>query len=522
MDALIVDDEKYVRALIRHLIDWQALGIKIVGEASDGIQALQMIERYEPEIVIIDVKMPRLSGLEVIRITYESNRNTKFLVISGHKNFEYAQAAIKYRVENYLVKPIAKDELYSNIMAMQRRIREEATLQEGKDLTGDVGASEMRKEKLLMQLLQKNSMQAPTFLSLEHINEIYGTSFYKGFFNLMAIQMTPIDKLDAAQKRIILTQVATYCKTKEFRLQERICVQKSTGVYLLINYDHEGDYEETAEMILEYLDKKFNKYCRFSICISQETRCLSEIIPKEVETAIMHRVDLPRQQMIRCGSYPVSEKPFQVNIDSIYQAIEIVNAEAIEDWFLNAKSRITSAETSLRDVHETFEKIDEKLNETLLSLYGDESDSIPYSDDLKSVIFIARTRPELASLMQARILQKVDDYYDFAGKRDYHRIRQAKDYITKHYADNISLQDVATVAMMSPNYFSTLFGKVEGCSYNGYLTKYRMNKAKDLLRNKSIRIADISEMVGYVDAKYFSQVFRKTIGITPSEYRRLY
>ena len=122
MKAIIADDERKICMLIRELIDWQALGIEIVDEAYSGTSAYEKIRRHKPEIVITDIRMPGMDGLEMIRRLKREKLDTEFIIISGHKNFEYAHTAIQFGVSNYLLKPLTATDLYDNVLDVSRRI----------------------------------------------------------------------------------------------------------------------------------------------------------------------------------------------------------------------------------------------------------------------------------------------------------------------------------------------------------------------------------------------------------------
>ena len=128
LKVLLVDDEKHICILLKKLVDWEAMDLTIVGEQYDGLSAYDYICTHEPEIVITDIKIPGIDGLEMIRRVREKKLNVSFILISGHKNFEYAHSAINYGVENYLLKPLNKDELTDNLISIRNRIFEEKDL----------------------------------------------------------------------------------------------------------------------------------------------------------------------------------------------------------------------------------------------------------------------------------------------------------------------------------------------------------------------------------------------------------
>jgi len=187
--AIIADDEIRVCQLIKNLINWDVIGIEIVGEADNGITAYDLICNKNPDIVITDIRMPGLDGLALIKKVRETKPKTSFIIISGHKHFEYAQNAVKYGVEEYLLKPINKEELTNILIKLRDRLLENSErLEDDKKIKTQLASST---DKLRKQLLANVMVDSDVLIieDLEKINTEYQFSFKSGCFQAIALKL---------------------------------------------------------------------------------------------------------------------------------------------------------------------------------------------------------------------------------------------------------------------------------------------------------------------------------------------
>lgn len=173
--VLIVDDEKYVISLIEKLIDWEKLGMKVVGSAGDGMKGVELVEELKPDILIADVKMPGFDGISLVKRVREIDRDIKFIIISGHKKFEYAKSVMKYNVEDYILKPIDKEELEGILQKIRKELDEksEQRKNEGK-INKWMDSNRLLMNDQFMEELYNKSLFSKK-QSIEEINQRYFT-----------------------------------------------------------------------------------------------------------------------------------------------------------------------------------------------------------------------------------------------------------------------------------------------------------------------------------------------------------
>lgn len=349
--VLIVDDEKMVRDGLVYTMPWKELGIEVVGAAANGKAALEIIREKKPQVVLTDIMMPEMNGLELLEIIKAEIPNIKVVILSGYDDFQYAQKALKSGVVDYLVKPVDADELTQ----LMERIGD--SLQE--DLTFD-------KDKLYFQKEIEDELEKYIVAIRAGKNQA-ALSTISGIFGKETIKNLPIEKYHKLSVDIVNT----------------ICLMlEKYGVELenTVNESYPGHYLEL---------------------------------------------------------------------------LNITSVQELSEWMQEFTKRI-------------------------ILLFDDNN-----GENYKMVI------------------------------------SKAIDFIDNHYYEDLSVQRVAQNVYLNSNYFSHLFKKIRKESFTDYLNKVRIEKAKSLLTENIYKVYEVSDMVGYSDYKYFSSVFKKLVGVSPTEYNKL-
>lgn len=522
MRMLIADDEVLICRLLQGIIHWEELGIECVGFASDGDGLLSMIKQMRPELVLTDICMPGKDGLEVIHQCQLARIPCKFIVISGYRQFEYARTALRYGVKDYLLKPINAEE----INALLARICEELRGEQPQPLPKD----ERRLESLFMEYFLTS--RAP--LGADSIRERYGIRFSPGLFRVAIL-------------RIVQNGCATLQNGDFFALQGRALEmgrQKLAGltdacllhtrvneVFMLLNYPpaQEGAVRAAMNEVFASVGLVLgdDPALHLHMGVGCAVECCEELLRsrKSAEAAILGCLSAGRSTILwgkrEADSQHLPQEEYQATLRAVRMAFEECNVDkalaAIHALF--AQGRIYSI---VGDVHRLLlEAADIFFSVFEKQLEGGES-----PESLKKELAL--------NLQSASSIQQLEDTFcrgiraQFAnvmekiGQQQSHYIRNAMDYIRKNYARKISLEDIAAFLNLSPTYFSNLFKKETGDNFSNYLTTVRMEEAKRLLRQSNMNIAEIADHVGYGDARYFSRMFVKTVGLKPSQYKRIY
>lgn len=531
--VLIVDDEHYVVTLIRHLIDWQQFGMEVVGEAADGMEALEKIHELEPEIVVVDVCMPEIDGITLIQRIRQLDQDIRFIVISGHKKFEYAKSAIQYNVEDYLLKPIDKEELETILKKLQVKLEEQrANAREQQQQDRRLTETTRQLREYFMSLLAEHRIKWPEESS-QSLKERYHVNFADDLYKFVLL------KLDTEEEQVSrgfvdesLRKVVSYLGEFAGSYQgEMLFSPGGSQIVCLLNYPPQRRQEvnRMPYQWKERLDPMFEKFGRIYITVvvgnefSQCQETDAELI--RTEQAMQAKV------VLGCGRvYSVREFRGGEELPE-----EVLTAEQVELLQLYISGW---QEEPLRDLlRGCFRRAGELtgqqsliLNQTAMqilkifyqylienSLYQDSFEALEgeWNKRLGDCVSVAAMRSALINQMAAYREQYINGEHPGESRV----IRLAKRYIAAHYQEDLTLEKVAAEVNLSRVYFSILFKRETGGNFQRYVSQYRVEIAKELLKQAQYSINEIAERSGFQDGRYFAKVFKKHVGLAPSEYR---
>ena len=534
--VIVADDEYKVCQLICQLIDWEALGMRLVGTASNGLEALQMIEAEKPDLVLTDIRMPGFDGMELLKRARVINPDMEFIIISGYSHFEYAQTAIRYGVSDYILKPVNKETLNATLQKVRQRYLEHKT-QAAEDLEQQKqeAATQARLREILWQDLETG--QIPE--NLEAFNEKYRYRFEEGLFQIFLIQAdvkenqhlnedyvsNVMEVLEGKLEGLFGRHVSPLCMDSEIFYKER----RASGI---LNYREENGEKlrNALETLISSLSMELHvfEHLRFHLSLGHAVRSVPELprCMKEAELSMGQRL------LVRNNLF-LEEVPENTDFD--------------EDSLYQSFSRIARQCMDLQKPEQMEEAVS-GLHASALSLGLNGSQMLRLSQDayrlfLLSSIFqgkfhfadregmdaqfyrksvLCSSRENLFSFLANTCRNNIQEAVSWYESEKVRPINQAKQYIQEHYAESLSLEEVSSQAGFSSSYFSTLFRKETGKNFLEYLTDVRIEEAKRLLRRNEDTIEQIGKAVGMNDYKRFSKTFKKITGISPKEYRNLY
>lgn len=524
--AILADDEINILNLLEGLIDWNALNIKIAAKCMTGTETYQRILTETPDIVIIDIKMPGLSGLEVVRKIQEQNIFPNFILISGHKEFEYARSAIQYSVENYLVKPINKEELTENLQQIiQRMEKERSSKNYEKMLENQIETNlAISRTHFLKMLFLSPDLQEQK--SLEELNQIYGLELFSGFFRVISIKPDTKKLFTLPQYQILLKQIYEYaCQKFHASSQKAYGIIDNNEIIFLMNYTSEEELAVFLISVFELLKNKFYSYCYVTLGISSRREQLFQVSFQEAHAAVISRIFLGKHRIIDYSGLSQFKSKLNLStyLEQIGTYIDTLNLSGVEKLFLHLQEDFSNDTISPSSVIDLCAKFLELLKDQIRNQY--QKAGIDYDFPKKQYqaqIQNASSKEDLISTLKHMIIGEISAFQKLQYTKDSRYISQAKEYIHDHLDQNITLNEVAEMLYINPSYFSTLFKKETGETFSNYITQTRIGRSKELLRDLKYSISEVSAMVGYQDSKYFSKVFQKTVGIKPSKFRKLY
>lgn len=535
LKVVIVDDEKMICSLISQLLDWEELGAKIVGMAYTGTEALEMIQEQRPDIIISDIRMPGYDGLELIKRTKEAGIESEFVMISGFKQFEYAQNAMKYGVKYYLLKPIEEDklteiikEIAENIACRKARKNHEMRIEQELQETRD-----KMKKRFLTSILSNEESRGETVDQLL-VNEEYNTTFKEGAFQAVFIKLDTDKEMEVSDNSVI-AEMEKQTKIFEEVCEEYILTNMHSGIIVLLNYEikKENLVYQKIEELYENLKKYVDQFKEFSLVIGvgeksdnffRAQHCL-----KTATDAIKYRVKIRDKKIIYFERYKFDT----YNINEIITAAEkqLFISKLETDDVAGMEECVT---TSFRKVKYRENNYSPVLIYDILLMYVEILTEYCKTKDFYNDYYIGKLKKwSLAVDNQCTEKQLIEDTKLFLREimqnigqekrnRDTKPVRIVKAFIEENYMQEISLLQLADIVSMNPSYLSSIFKKETGMAYSEYLIQCRLQQASKLLVETNLSISEVARQSGYQDARYFSKQFLKQIGLKPSEYRKLY
>lgn len=533
--VFLVEDEMVIRRGIKNSIDWEKEGYIFCGEASDGELAYPMIIKEKPDILITDIRMPFMDGLELCKLVKKELPNIKILILSGYDEFDYAKEAIRLGVTEYLLKPISSGKLLEALNGVSESIRRE---KEDKDLVRKY-MEEMRenteheKQKFFEQMIAGNLSMADAL----ETGKKYEMNLSAGMYNLLLFRFTLGEENRKSGE--LLGEAGYAIEKLTERLEYVFEFQRGVeGWAFLLMADNEEQMSERVKELSKDLEEIMKNYSTIAYFggIGQPVARLRELEEsfREAERALAARFTMELNRIISVEDIRMAQNVDTLDDIEITSFGEIEKTRTMLEKFLN-----NGAEDEIDEFVDVYinELPEENLKSVLMRQYiimdayivmmsfcekieGIEGEMQAQSEELKNSMKTIQTLEEIKNYIRM-LLKKIIGVRDtISGRRYSDIIEIAKDQIRKTYmSDEISLNTIAAEVGMSPSYFSSIFSKEMGKTFVEYLTEIRMDRAKELLMCSSMKTSEIGYEVGYKDPHYFSYIFKKTQNCTPKEFR---
>lgn len=528
--VMIADDEIYVVALIKKLVDWEKFQMEVAGTANDGISALQMVTEINPDLIIVDIRMPGYDGIEFMDQVRAFNSQVRFIVISGHKQFDYAKGAMRNNVEDYLLKPINKEELEQVIEQVYHKLKEhEQTEFKLKEMEEELDSSKKRIRELLVDEAVNGTLQAETEPS-EQINSRYLTDFGPGCYQLAALIL---DAPSVSGDQDLMLRES--CRQLRKKLQpccaDVLDLTTANKIFWLINYPPEWKAEVRAAFQRQLTEceqrvKKFeNLY--FRICLSNVCNEFTSLAAcsSSLWDCIIARTAIARGKIIECDDLKESDIFLKAVLENrgeqLEQALRRLDMTAISRAIREMYSKaFYGIEEDSRLYYKLYCELSERIYRYFQNIGVCREEQQSYFQRLRRDYLDAAVPSEYSRILCRECERLIHDNQLSEQRQAAPAIRIVKRYISEHYREDISLSVLAEMVNISPVYLSRLFKKEEGINFLDYLNQYRIEIAKGLLKEISYNVLDVAVLSGFRNNKYFSKIFKKSVGITPSEYRK--
>lgn len=526
LKVMIVDDEPSVLNNMGKVIDWEKQGFQICATADSGEKACQLQEKYRPDLVITDVMMPQMNGIELAEYINKKYPDTEMIIISGYDEFDFAKSAMKAGVMEYILKPTNKLELEAALNRVYERICKKQKIERNtKEWKQQAERSiPVLKNQFFNELC---SGMLPTEQNIISSLQFYksplkGTSYRVWCFNLDRDETyadnPEMRELIWIQLRIIIREEI------EGRLRCESFVRGRFLLYIVETAREEYGFEEMEEC-LEKILGEFKNLTRISLSvgISREYTDYTELYSarKDCEIALEERCNLGEESCIFYDEVmSFSKNRMEYDHEMLQQICMKLRA-------LNKEGALECIQKMYKDMRKRKAIYQQFYSQTVFLL-----------TELFAIAEENRIREKLVNILENLgqyktgtmledvVCKAVEEIIEYGEKQTLNKnkevVEAVKQYVKEHMRENITLTEVADSVHLSKNYLCSIFKKEQNETFFSYLTKARMEKAKELLRTTDDKVYYIAEITGYTDYTYFSQVFKKYTGVTAGEYREIY
>lgn len=531
---LLVDDEILVRDAIRENIDWKEMDCELVGDCENGQQAAEFVKNHQVDIVLTDICMPYMDGMELSHFLHDNYPDIVIVIFSGFGEFEYAKKAIQYNVSEYMLKPITAMELRGVIEKMKEKV------------------DQRRKEKKKLENLTRTSQDyhknAQVIRSKAIEALVSCTRDVQESLNELA-DMGII--LDASSYRVAVFDMDLYSDIYQVDVEKR--QESALMAFVLFNVSDEIVTRENAGIAYQEgnnrvcilfmgnhsreFSGKIRKICRE---IQQEVR---DVIGIEVSAGIGSWVKTPQDLLL---SHNLAEKAIgyryllggnllidmeekdtdcrislQSSLNNLTNALKTGNREGVDLAIARMEQDIKDAMVEKSQACVCLQRIIRAAGNCQDAVSQDEEGDVAKREELIRQVTDQKTFQLAIGLVKEYVQEVFDELSQLNSSSGQRQAAMALDYIQKNYMNpDVSLNSICSYLNISTSYFSTIFKEVTGETFIEALVRTRMEKAKELLGNTTLKNYEIAEKVGFSDPHYFGISFKKMTGKTPTEYAR--
>lgn len=515
--VLIAEDEKLIREGLASSIQWEKYNLRVVGKASSGREAIELFKKYKPDILITDIKMPFHDGLEVIKYAKCIKNNLKCIIISGYDDFEYARTAIKLGVSDYILKPIELEKVEQKLAELIVELAD----QKKKEENIRIAIRTLRKY-ILIESVYGNPIDSNNFLKINGEYLINRNAYFDFYLTDIRIDEKLINITQDIE--LFLDRIIDKVRNSD---DNNICEDVELEMFLLNRYQEKirigvvffSEKNHTLNSIAEKYLLQIKKLIPIGDIVSGGLVDNLQKLHHSYTTArlkLLLKKTLNIEKEVLDKDYTDNQITQLFKIDLLLKFIREGNTYAVKRWFDNLEDVMRNSEEELNlsviaRLYFSISKLSDECGINLPKSMGFDENTVVEDRiniftlfyKLKYVVFSIITRFSTRDKNYARDL-----------------IEKAKKYIDEHYADwDLSLEKLADYLNLNPSYLSSLFKDTCGISYIEYLTRCRLEKAKQFLKDPKVKIGYVAKKIGYNNKAYFNFLFKKYFGITPTDYR---
>lgn len=506
MRVLIIDDEPNVREGLKVIVPWEEHGFTVCDTAEDGIDGLQKIILLEPELVLIDIRMPGMMGIEVIEEAKKKGYKGKFIITTGYSEFEYAKRAINLGVSSYVLKPIDEEELIVEVDKLAKEINEE------NEIRGKVNLGEnYLHSQFLIKALTSESEDLKKTLKEAYVP--LEEQYQKYYLAILEVEI-PLSK-----RSEVLEQITEYISTYEYISyvilnDEVVCIIQSEN------------FIDMKEALIKLHKKLLERYeIPNIIAFSKEIKGFENMssIYKNLKKVAEKRFLLPEKLIWEeeDSERSVYSEGKEIDVESIssqiYSFIQVGDKKRLKEEIKNIKVLLRKNEMNIDRTKGILVNILMKCMGLIQTQYAQYNIEIPNGEFIIETIYKCTNIDEVLKYIDEELTRVCNQIALEAPENTMDKILY---YIKNNYNKELRLEFLAELFNYNSAYLGKSFKNYTGESFNVYIDKLRIERAKELLLNKDMRVYQISKEVGYKHIDYFHSKFKKYVGLSPLEYRK--
>jgi two-component system response regulator YesN len=493
--VLLVEDEKIELDTLRDYINWDKISVDKVYTARNGRSAYECIIQNEPDIMITDIQMPIMTGTELAKRVREEGYKTKIIFLTGYDDFEYVKEAFRVQATDYILKPFMTEELEKLLLKVEKQIDDESKTEES------IGVAA---KQMIEQMCRGN------------INEKDAESLSMYYF-------------ERSMEQVAYGLLAVYCVTEEELLHKDI--EKLNEVYhsfllgdvlVVVLYSHLY-FLDGAKRIKSILEGNYSiVYFKDKIPLAQLKDRTEQLLNWKERIFFERKGEIFDADITGLKEYRQRMIPKKAieSKENLYKAIKNGETDAVEAILKEMLERFTiiEKEECIRQLYAFCYELKNHFvsGDPQLTTWMTEKE-----EDWEQNILKGRYWEDILNKLVSYCTNITSFFLKQQENPNYHIVVQIKDYLEHNYSETCSVEEMAEKVHLSPNYLRSIFKDSVGQTILEYVTEYRLLKACELLKNKTLRVKEVGRLVGYDNESYFGSVFAKKYGVSPNEYRKM-
>ncbi len=530
--VLLVDDEPLILSGIRHLVNWEKEGFRVVGSARSGKQALQIIEESQPDIVVCDINMPGMSGLEVLRVASMGAYAPAFVMLTNHEEFHMARTALQYKAVDYLLKSQLNEETLLAAMQLAKTFCDQREVV--RDVRAAQSAAPKRRERVIAgsvsRLLEQRMQGERAAESAEALRQAEALDGYA--YLRLVLDYSPIPDVDTYTEEDLarvydnVREIADTLAARIFPKHVLLSADESHSAVAVYVWNADpGRYDDLLSVLFSQLTASCGSLTPAKLSLLA-TSCLSS--GEQLERLLKEEHDLRRQYYLFSGelvkapaSLPTLRTISPEEIcGKLIPALRAKNAQQCAKLLQAARATLRDIPHARRSGIEYCAQLYSTATTLLAPMFGGRQDDAEPTDIAGTIRRLNRTvnRDQLLHWLDGFERTLLMQLEQLSSERPA-LVEEVRAYVQEHIDKQIKLSDVAQYVNMAPSYLSTSFSKLYGKTLFDYINEVKIRQACSYLESRTHKIYEISYLLGYENAYYFTRVFKRYIGVTPREYQ---